>query len=167
MTKKNLNTYFEFQSTMSLRERIIEILFNLSSYPYRKYVKTSEKWNVTKSALLHYPQGSIGHELGLFLESDGFDLLEKSEKHDVFHVITNYSTSIVDEIAMQYFLLGNGKRSPYLFFVIAIGTFYYPDKLNYFKTAYQKGKVPKPFFNFDFYNHLGMNLNEFKNSNNL
>ena len=167
MTKKNLNNNFEFQSTMSLREKIIEMIFNLSSEPYRKYVKTTEKWEVSKQSLLAYQEGSIGQELGLFLDSNNLELLEKSEKHDIFHLLTGYSTAIADEIAMQYFLYGNGKRSPYLFLVIGVGTFYYPDKIKHFKTAYKKGKVPKPFFNFDFHNHLGMNLNQFKTNINL
>ena len=152
---------------MSVRERMIEMMFNLSSEPYRKYVKTTKKWALSNTTLLQYQKGSIGHELGSFLETNKFELLDKSEKHDIFHLITGYSTSIGDEIAMQYFLYGNGKRSPYLFMVIGVGTFYYPDKIGHFRKAYRKGKAPNPFFNFDFYNHLSMNLNQFKTNINL
>lgn len=41
---------------------------------------------------------------------------------------------------MQYFLLGNGKKSLYLVLVILSGTIFYPTHLERFYECYQKGK---------------------------
>jgi ubiquinone biosynthesis protein Coq4 len=162
MIEKNLNLNFVFQSTTKTREVIIEKLFNISSEPYRKYIKKNTRWNITRAELLNYPSGTVGYELGLFLHQNDFQLLEKSETHDVFHLLSNYSTAVTDEVAMQFYLFGNGKKSPYLFTVLAIGSLFYPEFYEYFKESYAQGKKALPFYNFDFYKHLNMNLNELK-----
>lgn len=152
---------------MTLRDKFIELLFVISSYPYRTFMKTNKKWSITKADLLQFKKGSIGNELGSFLHSHNFDLLAKAEKHDIFHIVTNFSTSVVDEIAMQFYLYGNGKRSIYLAFVISIGTVCYFDKRAYFKQSYERGKTIVPIHNFNFYNNLDMELRVFKQNHKL
>jgi len=74
----------------------------------------------------------------------------KLENHDVFHVLTKTGITVPDEIAMQYYLMGNGKRSMYLYMVILVGTLLYPDKFRLFKTAYKKGARAYSFYQLDF-----------------
>lgn len=152
---------------MTVRDKILERLFHISSYPYRTFIKTNKKWSISKSDLLQYKNGSIGNELGKFLHKHHFDLLAKAEKHDIFHIITNFSTDVVDEIAMQFYLCGNGKRSLYLLFVILIGTIAYVDKFSYFKASFYKGNANMPIHDFNFYNNLEMNLSDFKRNHRL
>lgn len=152
---------------MKFRYKFIETLFNITSEPYRRHFKKEENWNLNTDELLQYPKSSIGNELGLFLKNNGFELLDKSEKHDVFHIITNYTTSVQDEISMQFYLFGNGKSSPYLWLVMIIGSLIYPEKIKNYWSAYHKGKDPLPFYNFDFKNNLNMDINAFKKSFNI
>ncbi len=152
---------------MTFRDKILERLFYISPYPYRTFIKTNKKWSITKSDLLQYKEGSIGNELGKFLDKHNFDLLAKAEKHDIFHIITNFSTDVVDEVAMQFYLYGNGKRSLYLVFVILIGSIFYLDKLSYFKASFYRGKENQAIHNFNFYNNLDMDLSVFKRNHKL
>ncbi|MNY69879.1 hypothetical protein D3C86_2078870 [compost metagenome] len=51
---------------------------------------------------------------------------------------------------MQYYLLGNGKKSLYLSMVILTGTLFYPKRINYFIQQYKKGKNAFSFHYLDF-----------------
>ena len=113
--------------------------------------------------LLNYPENSIGLSLGNFLYSNGFELLEKSEQHDVFHILTDYGTNISNEMAMQFFLLGNGKRSLYLFGVLFMAVITHPDYWGFFYNAYKRGKSALPFHDLPYVELLANDLTEHKN----
>jgi ubiquinone biosynthesis protein Coq4 len=107
-------------------------------------------WKIDRDALLQYPKNSLGFELGHFLDRNHFDIQPKLEDHDIIHVLTNTGISVADEIGMQYYLLGNGKRSLYLFMVILSGTPFYLRHTNYFFQQYKRGKQALPFHYLDF-----------------
>lgn len=75
---------------------------------------------------------------------------EKLEDHDVFHVLTNTRISVLEEIGMQFYLLGNGKKSIYLFMVTFSGILFYPTKFNYFIEQYLRGKNAHAFHYINF-----------------
>tara|TARA_B100000809_G_scaffold222378_1_gene231300 strand:- start:2480 stop:2914 length:435 start_codon:yes stop_codon:yes gene_type:complete len=130
---------------MKNREKICIWLFEKSKTPYAKYFKSTAAWNLNNTDLLSFPTNTLGYELGLFLTTNGYHLIPKLEKHDAYHVITEYGTSVKDEIALQFFFLGNKKRSPYLFGVITIGTLLTPEKITDYYRAYIHGKESTPF----------------------
>jgi ubiquinone biosynthesis protein Coq4 len=114
--------------------------------------------------LLHYPEDSLGFGLGNFLFNNHFDIQEKLEDHDIIHVLTNTGISVVEEIGMQYYLLGNGKKSLYLFLVIASGTIFYPKQIKYFIQQYKKGKEALTFYYLDFSKMLFMPIQSIQQS---
>ena len=105
--------------------------------------------------------------MGCFLLKYNFEIQPKLEDHDVIHVLTNTGISVVEEIGMQYYLFGNGKRSLYLLLVILSGTLFYPTKLSYFKNEFSKGKQAHPFYNLDFLNMLSLPLVTIQHSFNI
>ncbi len=147
---------------MTMRDHIMETLYELTKIPYQKWFKRSEPWPWSIGDLLRLPIGSLGHDLGCFLLKYDFSIQPKIEDHDVFHVLTNTGISVPDEISMQYYLLGNGKRSLYLFTVIGLGTIFYPDKYKQFRLAYRKGKTALPFYQLDFSKLLDQPLHKIK-----
>lgn len=108
--------------------------------PYANYFKKNEPWNITRTELCHFPIQSLGYALGQFLITNDFHLIPKLERHDAYHVITNYGTTVEEEIALQFFFLGNGKTSLYLFAVITIGFMLLPEYYKNYYTAYLHGK---------------------------
>jgi ubiquinone biosynthesis protein Coq4 len=96
-----------------------------------------------------------------------FDIQPKLEDHDVIHVLTNTGISVVEEIAMQYYLFGNGKRSLYLLLVIMSGTMFYPTKLSYFRKEFRKGKRAHQFYGLDFLNMLSIPLTTIQETFNI
>lgn len=139
-----------------MKDYLIEKLYECTKKPYQKYFKKNEPWKINKTELMNYPADSLGLGLGNFLYKNHFDIQEKLEDHDIVHVLTNTGISVFEEIGMQYYLLGNGKKSLYLFLVIASGTLFYPKKLNYFIEQFKKGKQALPFYYLDFSKMLFM-----------
>ena len=136
---------------MNIRLKFMLWLYDWSQILYAKIFKRNKAaWGISKSELLLFPEGSLGRALGEFYQTKGFDVMPKLENHDVFHILTETGTEIQDEIAMQYLLFGNGKRSLYLFSMIGIGTVLYPEFLNYYIKTFRKGKSFSKFYDTEF-----------------
>ena len=139
-----------------MRDYLIEKLYECSKKPYQKYFKKNEPWNIDKDSLMDYPEGTLGLGLGNFLYKNHFDLQEKLEDHDIIHVLTNTGVTVYEEIGMQYYLLGNGKTSLYLFMVILSGTIFYPKRMRYFIQQFKRAKQAYSFHYMDFSKMLWM-----------
>jgi ubiquinone biosynthesis protein Coq4 len=133
-----------------MKDRLIEKMYEHTKQPYQKYFKKNKPWDIDRITLLTYPAESLGFGLGAFLTKNHFDIQPKLEDHDIIHVLTNTGISVREEIGMQYYLLGNGKKSLYLFLVISSGTLFYPKQMNYFIQQYKRGQQALPFYYLDF-----------------
>ncbi|WP_207765226.1 hypothetical protein [Solitalea longa] len=145
-----------------MKKFIIIGLYNLSKKPYQALFKNNKAWNISSQELRDFPEGSLGNELGCFLTENDFELQAKLENHDVFHVLAGIGTSVIEEIALQYYLLGNGKRSIYLKLVILLGTLSYPNQFSLFFSKYKEGKSFSAFHNLDFFPLLHHPIAEIK-----
>ena len=146
-----------------MRAIILEKLYEWSLIPYQSFKKNAA-WDLDIEDLLQYPKETLGFQMGHFLLKNNFDLQEKLESHDVFHVLTGTGITVPEEISMQFYLLGNGKRSAYLFSVILIGGFLFPDYIKLFRAKYRLGKSSLPFYQLDFYKLLDQPLTRIKNT---
>lgn len=157
-----LSIYFEIQSTLKyIREIFVIHSFDLASAMYMRF-KTGPAWNVNTRTLLTYPAHSLGYHLGCFLIKHRFEPQPRCENHDVFHVITNYNIDTKQEIAMQFWLFGNGKRSLFVFLAILVGVLLYVDGYHAFAKAYTTGKNAKRIHDLDFKQLLASPLAGFK-----
>lgn len=150
-----------------MRDYLIEKLYECSKRPYQKYFKKNEPWNIDKTLLMNYPEESLGFGLGNFLYKNHFDIQEKLEDHDIIHVLTNTGVSVYEEIGMQYYLLGNGKKSLYLFMVITTGTIFYPKRMKYFIRQFKRGKKANTFYYLDFSKMLFMPIQTIQQTFNI
>lgn len=146
-----------------MRAVILEKLYDWSVAPYQ-YFKKNEAWQYNAEQLKGYPKNSLGYHMGEFLIANSFQLQEKLESHDVFHVLTGTGITVPEEISMQFYLLGNGKRSLYLFTVICIGTILYPECWRYFKSKYTFGKSALAFHQLDFQKLLHQPIHRIKST---
>lgn len=105
---------------------------------------TKEKnWNITTAELLRFPEESLGKALGEFLKSYRLEPLAGAEYHDVQHVLLDYSVSFKDEVALQFFLHGNGKKSIASVSTIVGAWCILPTQWKYLRAAYERGKNSK------------------------
>ncbi len=143
---------------MNIRTTLLVWLYDISKKAYAQYFKKQAPWKATRQSLLFYPKDSLAYALGMFLTKNNFTMEAKLESHDVFHTIIGFDTKIQDELAMQYFLMGNGKRSVYMFLVLISGSFLFPEHWIYFKKSYRKGKETPPFYHWNFEKMLAISL---------
>ena len=148
---------------MKRRKRLINWLFEHTQRFYLRF-KNKEPWLISAEMLLEMSPESFGYRLGSFLKGNGFELIPKVERHDAYHLLTGFSTSVQDEIAMQYMCFGNGKRTPYLLAVLFLGTILLPEYFAYYRKAYTFGKVSNSFHHFDFKTVLPVNYETFRSA---
>ena len=133
-----------------MKDLLVEKMYEFSKKPHQKLFKKNKPWEIQKNQLLAMPQETLGFHLGCFLIKYHFEIQPQLEDHDVVHVLTNTGVSVPEEIGMQYYLFGNGKRSLYMYLVILSGTCFYPTRFSYFKNQFQKGKTAHQFHYLDF-----------------
>ena len=150
-----------------MRDLFIEKMYEISKKPYQRFFKKGNAWNVNVNQLLQLQSDSLGFHLGCFLLKYNFEIQPKLEDHDIIHVLTNTGISVVEEIGMQYYLLGNGKRSWYLGMVIIPGTLFYATPFSYFKQQYQRGKQAHEFYGLDFLNMLSVPISNIQQTFNI
>ena len=150
-----------------MKDLLIEKMYELTKKPYQKFFKKGIALNVTPKELITYKEDSLGFHLGCFLLKYNFEMQPKLEDHDVIHVLTNTQVAVTDEIAMQFFLLGNGKKSGYLYMVIGIGTLFYPTHFKHFIHNYKRGKNAHQFYDLDFYKMLNIPIKTIQETFNI
>ncbi len=150
-----------------MRDLFIEKMYEISKKPYQRFFKKGNAWDINVNQLIQLPSDSLGFHLGCFLLKYNFEIQPKLEDHDIIHVLTDTGISVVEEIGMQYYLYGNGKRSLYLIMVIASGTLFYPTRFSYFKQQYQRGKAALEFYGLDFLNMLSVPLSNIQQTFNI
>ena len=147
----------------NIRVKLLLFLYEISQKHYRKLFKRKKRqWQFTEAQLLHFQADSLGRTLGEFYQKHGFRMIPQMENHDVYHLITEYGTSMKEEIALQFLLFGNGKRSAYLLGTVTLGALMFPEHFNLYVRAFRKGKSMKPFHHWDFEALLWQNFTSMK-----
>ncbi|MEM6929303.1 MAG: hypothetical protein AAF602_20360 [Myxococcota bacterium] len=130
------------------RARLIEGLFEVSSRLYTR-LRPRSPWRLPARRLACFPAGTLGHALGAYLLERGFELIEGRESHDVFHLLTGIGNDAVSEVCLQWWLFGNGKRSPYLLGAVVLGALVFPEHLARFVRAWRSGRRQLPLHRID------------------
>ena len=68
----------------------------------------------------------------------------------MFHVLLGYSTGVLDEAAMQFFLWGNGKPSLFTVGTCLLYTLMFPHKLGVLIRAFRRGRRSSCIRDWDF-----------------
>ena len=150
-----------------MRELFIEWMYRTVRIPYQWIFKRKEAWNLTLQELLRMPEESLGFHLGCFLCRHHFEIQPTLEEHDIYHVLTQTGGTVCDEITMQFYLLGNGKRSPFVFLVIGTGIVFYPFQWGHFYQTFRKGKQAHRFYDLYFLPLLPYPIADFRKTFNI
>lgn len=134
----------------SIRERtLLWLLGNVIPVHARMYSRRPA-WGLKREDMLRYPAGTLGNELGHFLTREGLQPIDRIERHDAFHILLGFSTSLEDEAAMQFFLIGNGKISPFTIATAAFTALVMPDKWGRFLKEFRRGQKALSIAKWDF-----------------
>ncbi|AWM15176.1 hypothetical protein DI487_15790 [Flavobacterium sediminis] len=137
-----------------MKDKIIEFFYKMIKIPYQLLFKRVKPWGISVESLLLFDAGTLGNDLGLFFKNNAFEVQDSLEEHDVFHVLTTIGTTVKEEVDLQFYLLGNGKRSPFTLLVILTGIVFYPIHYNSFRNCYKRGKNAYLFYDLEFYKLL-------------
>ncbi len=146
---------------MRIRSTLLNALFDVSGSHYaRVYRSHRARWNMNNDALCAMPEGSFGHALGVHLERYGYSLMDHVEHHDVYHLLSGIAPDVPGEVALAYFMAGNGKRSPYMMVVMVAGTVAYPEKGARFRAEFRRGATRQPLGVHDYRTMLEMPMDD-------
>jgi ubiquinone biosynthesis protein Coq4 len=129
-----------YQSLWYLHLKISSLVAKLIGPSVFNFGIKEEPWNLSTADLLRFPNGSVGKAVGEFLKKDQLEPIARAESHDVLHVLLDYSVNFKDEVAMQFFLRGNGNNSIASCLTSFGAWVVLPTQWNYLKTAYTRGK---------------------------
>jgi ubiquinone biosynthesis protein Coq4 len=150
-----------------MKDVLIEFLYRTIKIPYQLFFKKNKEWKITTKQMLQMPTESLGFQYACFLIQNNFTIQKNLEEHDAYHVLTKIGTTVIDEINLQFYLFGNGKRSPFVFVVIGTGLLFYPNKFKNFYHFFKKGKLAHPFYHLNFQDLLHQPILTIQNSFNI
>lgn len=146
----------------SVREKVLLQLLDKTAPVHYHLCYKRRAWGLSSNDLVKFPEGILGHTLGKFYVTYGFEPYPKGERHDVFHVLLNYSTAVKDEAAMQFFLLGNGKPSLFTCGTAIVSGIFFPTQWAFYYRAFQRGKSARNISAWDFKTLLNENTEVLK-----
>ncbi len=134
------------------------------SAPVQSTVTVSAATQPDMDELLDYPQESLGFHLGKYLFDHSFEPDPKPGKEDILRLLITPGTSNIEDVAMYFYLFGNGNRDFRTLFIMATGMLIFPYRAVYFIRRYRKGKAALRFFDLDHFRMLHLPVSRIKST---
>ncbi|MNK15863.1 hypothetical protein D3C87_340170 [compost metagenome] len=119
---------------------------------------------VSMDELIGYPKDSLGFHLGCFLFNNSHEIDPQPETIDVHRLLITKEVSNKEDIAMHYYLFGNGDLALRTVFIMATGAIFYPHCIPYFYLKYRDGKDALRFYDLDHFRMLHLPLQRIKDT---
>jgi len=119
---------------------------------------------ITMNELISYPRGSLGFHLGRFLFDYSYEADPTPEREDIYRLLITKEVSNKEEIAMHYYLFGNGDLRLQTLFIMGTGALFYPHCIVYFYKKYKAGKHALRFYDLDHFRMLHLPLEKIKDA---
>lgn len=153
----------KYKKEHTIRERMLLFLLGEVIPVHAKLYFKREPWYMLREDMVKYPKGTLGNELGHFLKTEELQPVPKVERHDAYHILLDFTTHIDDEAAMQFFLIGNGKISPFTLGTAAFAGLMMPDHWKNFWVQLKRGRKAKSIAKWNFKELLNEDYEELKN----
>lgn len=151
-----------FRKEHSLREKVLLWLLGEVIPIHANFYTKRKPWGLRTQNLLFYPENTLGRELGKFLQNEKLQPIPRVERHDAFHILLGFDTHVYNEAAMQFFLIGNGKISPFTLGTAAFAGLMLPDQWSNFRKQYYRGKKARSIAKWDFQELLTESFDDLK-----
>jgi hypothetical protein len=123
-----------------------------------------QKPDVSMDDLITYPKDSMGFHLGCFLFNNSCEADPQPAKEDIYRLLIAREVSNTEEVAMNFYLFGNGDISLRTIFIMASGMVFYPHRIMYFYSRYKEGKQALRFYDLDHWRMLHLPLKRVKDT---
>jgi hypothetical protein len=151
-----------YKSEHTFRERMLLWLLGKIIPVHAKFYTRRKPWGLSSGDMLQYPEGSLGRDLGTFLKTEKIEPIDRVERHDAFHILLGFTTHVTEEAAMQFFLIGNGKLSPFTLGTALFAGLMLPEHWVYFRRQYHRGRQARSIAKWDFKSLLGESTDELR-----
>ena len=125
---------------LKIRSRVLVFLTHQVALPVLRIVRRPNAFLYRKEELAHFPEGSLGKDLYVFLEQRQLPLLSHYARHDLKHVLLNYDTTDEGEACLQSFMLGNGRISFPVLATIIYSLITMPEYWGKMRSAFREGR---------------------------
>ena len=112
--------------------------------------------------LTNYPENSLGFALAEFLHQQHLNSSATLEQSDIFHVLTHIGSSAEEQVGLQFYLIGNGKKTPLTLLSAIFGSIFFLHRLPQFFGQFQKGKRALLFHHLEFTKMLAQPLEKIR-----
>lgn len=123
-----------------------------------------KKAPVSMDELISYPKDTLGFHVGSFLFNNSHDADPQPEITDIHRVLISREVSDKEEIAMHFYLFGNGDLALKNLFVMVTGALLYPLQLHYFYKRFKDGKNALRFYDLDHFRMLHLPIDRIKDT---
>ena len=124
-----------------------------------------KKNQITAMQLIRYPEESLGHKLGNYLLNSNYGTNVTARTEDIYQlIIGGGETTVKGDIAVQYYLFGNGCNSFRTLTAMALGLLFCPHHTLYFYKRYKDGKQALRFYDVDYFGMLHQPLDRIKDT---
>ena len=121
--------------------------------------------NITAAQLVTYPKDTLGHNLGKHLLCSNYGTNVTAEREDIYQLLIGRGEiSVKEDIAVQYYLFGNGCSSLRTLLAMGIGLVFCPHYAGYFYKRYKDGKQALRFYDVDHFGMLHLPLERIKDT---
>jgi len=127
-----------------------------------KKLFTQTPASVSMDSLIGYPADSLGFELGRYLFNNSFEPDPVPDKEDIYRLLITKESSDTEEIAMHYYIFGNGDNSFKTLFIVITGAVMFPHCLKYFYSKYKDGRNAFRFYDLDHFRMLHLPVEKIK-----
>ncbi len=125
-------------------------------------MKSNKK--ISMNDLIGYPEGSLGFHLGNFLFHNSYEPDPLPGKEDIHRLLITKEVSAKEDIAMQFYLFGNGNTQLYTILMMLSGMLLFPFQIKYFFKKYHDGKNALRFYDLNYFRMLHLPLDRIKDT---
>lgn len=129
-----------------------------------KQALSKSQSGISMDQLINYPKDTLGFHLGCFLFNNSYEADPVAGQEDVYRLLIMQEASNKEEIAMHYYLFGNGDLRLRTLFIMATGAVFFPHCLGHFYNKYRDGKNALRFYDLDHFRMLHLPLNKIKDA---
>ena len=137
------------QLLKKIRTRVLVWLTHEVALPALRHTRRGIRFHWSELDLYQLPEGTLGHDLYLFLEQRNLPLLTHYARHDLKHVLLGYDTTDEGEVCLQSFMLGNGRISFPVLATVAYGILTMPEYWGRMRRAFRQGRGCRSFHHWE------------------
>ena len=145
------------------RSALLVYLTHKMALPVLRLIRKPIVFPYTVEELKHFPEGTLGKELMIFLEIKKLELLPYYAKHDIKHILLDYDTTDEGEGCLQCFMLGNRHVSFPVIATVLYGFITMPEYWSSFKKAFGRGRKCRPIEDWKWFEILPEKTADLKN----